>query len=197
MLGKICTPMCPTNELPNDPITVNDLRELVGELRLMARQLLTTESDAHSVTPTALAMTALRRAKLSNQDWENVRWENRSHFFSALSTAMRHALTDHARKRKAKGRRNILYFAPDESMFHDLPNEAEDRPERLILLDEALEKLRSENQRLAATIEQRFFLGFSIPEIAKSLEVSEKTVDRDLKRAYTLLQQYIKEQGKY
>ncbi|HEV8543218.1 MAG TPA: hypothetical protein VGR78_12555, partial [Verrucomicrobiae bacterium] len=64
-------------------IRVDDLRNLLGELRMMARQLLSSER-VHSFTPTALAMTALRRAKLSDQDWSEVRWENRAHFFSAL-----------------------------------------------------------------------------------------------------------------
>lgn len=185
-----------SNEPPAKPISLNDLRELVGELRMMARQLLTMESKAHSFTPTALAMTALRRAKMSDQDWENVRWENRSHFFAALSTAMRHALIDHARKRQAKGRGNILYFPPDESVFRDLPAEAEDRPERLIVLDEALEKLRTGHKRLAEVIHQFYYLGYSIAEIARFSEVSEKTVDRDLQRARTLLRKLIDEQDR-
>lgn len=140
-------------------------------------------------------MTALRRAKLTEQDWETVRWENRSHFFAALSTAMRHALIDHARKRQAKGRENILYFSPDESMFRDLPAEAEDRPDRLMVLDEALEKLRTDHTRLAEAINQFYYLGYSIPEMARFSEVSEKTVDRDLQRARTVLRKLIDERG--
>jgi hypothetical protein len=98
-------------------ITIDDLRNLVGELRMMARQLLDRESHRHSFTPTALAMTALRRAKLEEQSWQEVRWENRAHFFSALAMAMRHALIDHARRRKARGRDNIVYLPPDELLF--------------------------------------------------------------------------------
>src|SRR5690349_5216944 len=74
-------------------IHVDDLKNLVGELRMMARRFLVSEGT-HSFTPTALAMTALRRAKLSEQDWNDVRWENRGHFFASLNTAMRHALID-------------------------------------------------------------------------------------------------------
>src|SRR5580658_461465 len=103
-----------------ESITVDDLKNLMGELRMMASRLLASESAAHSFTPTALALTALRRAKLRNQDWEGVRWENRAHFFSALATAMRHALVDHARKRKSKGRGEIVHVPLDESFFQDL-----------------------------------------------------------------------------
>src|SRR4051812_899800 len=134
-------------------IRVDDLRNLIGELRMMARRFLAGEGT-HSFSPTALAMTALRRAKLLEQDWNEVRWENRAHFFAALSTAMRHALIDHARRKRSKGRENVIYFAPDEDFFRDLPGEAEERPERFILVDEALARLGVEDQRLAESVQQ-------------------------------------------
>jgi RNA polymerase sigma factor (sigma-70 family) len=153
---------------------------------MMARGFLLSES-APSFTPTALAMTALRRAKLKEQDWNDVRWENRAHFFSALGRAMRHALIDHARRKRAKGRESLIYFSPDEDFFLDLPTQAEERPDRFSLLDEALDWLADKNDRLADTIQQFYFLGYSVAEIAAASQLSEKTVDRDLKRARTLL----------
>jgi RNA polymerase sigma factor (TIGR02999 family) len=183
--------MDPANE-GAECIGVDDLRNLIGELRMMARRFLASE-NAHSFSPTALAMTALRRAKLSEQDWSEVRWENRAHFFSALSMAMRHALIDHARKRRAKGRENVLYFPPDEDFLRDLPAQAEERPERFIALDEALARLASEDQRLADSLQQFYFLGYTIPEMAAVSGVSEKTIDRDLKKARTLLRKYLED----
>ena len=174
-----------------DCIRIEDLGNLIGELRMMARGLLINESGAHSFTPTALAMTALRRAKLQDQDWEQVRWENRAHFFSAVATAMRHALIDHARRRKAKGREDILYFAPDEIFFQNLPAVAEERPDRIILLEEALAKLEAGDQRLADAIQQFYYAGYSTAEMARFAGVSEKTVDRDLKRARVLLRKIL------
>jgi RNA polymerase sigma factor (TIGR02999 family) len=174
------------------PINVDDLKNLVGELRMMARRFLSGE-NTHSFTPTALAMTALRRAKLSEDDWSEVRWENRAHFFSALSTAMRHALIDHARRRRAKGRDNVIFFPPDEDFFRDLPGQAEERPERFLVLDEALTRLREEDRRLSDSIQQFYFLGYTIPEMALLSGVSEKTIDRDLKKGRTLLRKYLDE----
>lgn len=173
-------------------IDVNSLKDLIGELRMMARHFLSGE-QTHSFTPTALAMTALRRAKLSDQDWSNVRWENRAHFFSALTTAMRHALIDHARRKKARGRHNILYFAPNEDVFLDLAAEVEDRPARFILVDEALAKLQAEDRRLSDVIERFYFLGYTSAEITAVSRMSDKTVDRDLKRARTILRKYMDE----
>jgi RNA polymerase sigma factor (TIGR02999 family) len=183
--------MGPAKEI-GECIHVDDLQNLVGELRMMARQLLSFEK-VHSFTPTALAMTALRRAKLSKQDWSEVRWENRAHFFSALSMAMRHALVDHARRKKSRGREHILYFSPNEDFFRNLPAEAEERPERFILIEEALAKLGAYNPRLAESIQQFYFLGYTVSEMAVLAGLSEKTVDRDLKKARTLLRKFLDE----
>jgi RNA polymerase sigma factor (TIGR02999 family) len=176
-----------------EPISIEDLQNLVGELRMMARRLLATESQMHSFTPTVLAMTALRRAKLKDQDWETVRWENRAHFFAALTMAMRKALIDHARRRKAKGRDAILYFPPDEIFFSNLPAEADEKPERIILLEEALARVEAEDQRLAEVVRQFYYAGYSIPEMARFAGVSEKTVDRDLKKARVILRKMLEE----
>lgn len=175
------------------PIELENLKDLIGELRLMARQLLAGESHMYSFTPTALAMTALRRVKLKDQDWEEVRWENRAHFFSAVAKAMRNALIDYARRRRAKGRENLVYFPPDENFFRDLPAEAQERPERIIIIEEALAKLDAEDKRLADALHQYYFAGYSIPEMARFGGVSEKTVDRDLKRGRVLLRKLVDE----
>ena len=179
--------------MPDHIISVDDLANLVGELRAMARNLLYSESGNHTFTPTALAMTALRRAKLKDQDWAEVRWENRAHFFSSLALAMRNALIDHARRKRAKGRGNIAYFSPDESIFHRLPIEAEECPDRVIVLEEALARLGTQDQRLAEVVQQYYFMGFTIPEMARSFQLSEKTVDRDLQRARVVLRKAVEE----
>jgi DNA-directed RNA polymerase specialized sigma24 family protein len=178
--------MKPTSA-PAECIRVDDLRNLLGELRMMARQLLYCESHRHSFTPTALAMTALRRSKLQEQEWQDVRWENRAHFFSALSNAMRNALTDHARFRRSRGRESLVYLPPDEDIFRDLSTEAEERPERFLLLEEALLRLSASDKRLADTIHQFYFLGYTTTDMARFNNVNEKTIDRDLKKARTAL----------
>ena len=54
----VVTPMSDSGE-SKETITVEDLENLVGELRMMARRLLVNEGRNHSFTPTALAMSAL------------------------------------------------------------------------------------------------------------------------------------------
>jgi RNA polymerase sigma factor (sigma-70 family) len=157
----------------------------------MARQLLATESNPHSISPTALAMTALRRVKLKDQDWNDLRWENHAHFFSSVARAMRNALIDHARRRKACGRDEIIYFSPDEVIFANLSSEAEERPDRIIVLEEALALIERSDKHLVDILDQYYYAGYSIAEMARFSGVSEKTIDRDLKRARTLLKKTV------
>jgi len=172
---------------------MDDLRNLQGELRLVAARLLSNESQRNTYTPTALAMTALRRVKLKEQDWEDVQWENRAHFFSSLALAMRNALIDHARRRRACGREKVVYLPPDEGIFLDLASEAEERPERILVLEEALSRLQQADPRLAGMIHQFHYFGYSVPEMARFGDVSEKTVDRALNRARVFLKKLILE----
>ena len=160
---------------------------------MIARRLLSTESGAHSFTPTLLAMTALRRAKLKDQEWEDVHWENRAHFFSGLARAMRNALIDHARRKRAKGRNAIIYFPPDENLFSNLPAEAAEKPDRIILLEEALARIEEQDKRLADVVHQFYYAGYSVSDMARFAGVSEKTVDRDLKKARIVLRKLLEE----
>jgi DNA-directed RNA polymerase specialized sigma24 family protein len=172
-------------------ITANDLKNLMGELRMMARSLLLTERDAQTLTPTALAMSALRRAKVADVDWDDMRWENRRHFFGVINITMKHSLIDHARRARAKGRDQVAYLAWDDKVLQNLAVEAAERPAYVIILDEALAILRASDAASADVLEQFYYAGFTVPEIARFSDVSEKTVDRELKKARILVKKII------
>lgn len=172
------------------PVGVDGLRDLMGELRGLARQLLLCESGNHSLTPTALALTALRRAKRTDVDWDDIRWENRRHFFYAISQAMRHALVDYARRRGARGRDRIVYLPPGEDVFLDLPGRADNAPDVLLRVEEAMTLMARENPELAELLSQFYFAGYTVGEIARFSGDGEKTVDRKLKRARVLARMY-------
>ena len=53
----------------------------------------------------------------------------------------------------------------------------------LLRLDVALNRLASEEPRLAELVEQRFFAGMSVSDIAVMQSVSERTLNRDWRRA--------------
>jgi RNA polymerase sigma-70 factor (ECF subfamily) len=177
----------------NEPITVKDLQNLIGELRAMARGLLYAESRSHSITPTALALSALRRAKLQDQDWNDVRWENRAHFFGMLMIAMKHALIDRARAAEAQKRARITYLPGNDPLIEDLATEAVEQPERIINLYEALERLKKAGPTLAELLEQHYFMGYSINAMAAYSKLDERTIKRRLDRARVMLRKLIEE----
>jgi len=105
-------------------------------------------------------------------------WENRQHFFSYASTAMRSVLIDRHRarnvgKRPPADKRRAL----DELPAGEEP--AYNAPVRVIEIGLALERLQELSPRQAEIIDLRFFAGMEIAEISAKLELSEKTVQRD------------------
>lgn len=55
-------------------------------------------------------------------------------------------------------------------------------------LEQALLKLSDASPRLAQVVELHFFAGLGFPEIARLLELSERTVARDWRAARAILQ---------
>ena len=121
-----------------EAFSFEDIESLLGELRGAAISLLSMESNAHSVRPTALVHTALRRCKLKGQDWSEVKWKNRKQFFSAMHNSMRKALVDYARRRNAISRPKITFVVPEDIDLHNLTGTAENHPEQIIALEESL-----------------------------------------------------------
>jgi RNA polymerase sigma factor (TIGR02999 family) len=112
---------------------------------------------------------------------DRVQWQSRAHFLAIAAQAMRNILVSHARSRKRLKRGGGAAHASLE--------EAEDRvaavtlsaaaADRILALDEALERLASLNPRHARVVECRFFGGMTAEETAAVLEVSLGTVKRD------------------
>ena len=174
-------------------ITIAQIEDLMGDLRSMAITLLNLESKAHSIQPTALIHTALRRSKTKGMDWSEVKWSDRGKFLRFMHRIMRQALVDHARKRDADRRPQIEYVSPDAIELYDIPTTLKEHPEQIMALEDALERLTKEDAEMADIIEFHYFSGLNVPEIASILEVSESTIKRNLKRARMVLYKYILE----
>ncbi len=180
---------------PNEPISYENLGVFISELRALACHFLRAESRNPTLTPTALVSTALRRAKPLNMDWGEVRWENRTQFFSHLSSHMRRALVDRARHRKARGRDRVEYLTPDDPHLLNRAWDAEERPEEFLILDEARTELAEINPGLAEVIALFYDLRLPTKEIARIRNCCEKTVDRELGRARVQLRMLYKERA--
>jgi RNA polymerase sigma factor (TIGR02999 family) len=113
-------------------------------------------------------------------------WERRAQFYAFASQAMRSILVDHARKVNAKRRgsgevpldlsEEIIASASDDLAV-----------EEVIVVDEALERLAELHPRMARVVELRFFGGLVVEEVAKVLDTSVRTVEREWTRARAYL----------
>jgi len=95
---------------------------------------------------------------------------------------MRQIVIDHARARMTDKRGGAGLQVVTLDAAADVAD-SELGPDDLLRLDAALTQLASEEPRLAELVEQRFFAGISVSDIARMQSVSERTLSRDWRRA--------------
>jgi RNA polymerase sigma factor (TIGR02999 family) len=151
---------------------LNELMPLVyDELRAIARRRLRYERPGHTLDTVGL----VNEAYLKLFQLDRIQWKSRAHFLAIAAQAMRHILVNHAQKRKRIKRGGGAPHVPlDEA--GDLPSREADR---ILALDDALERLGTLNPRHAKVVECRFFGGMTIEETAVALGVSPATTKRD------------------
>jgi RNA polymerase sigma factor (TIGR02999 family) len=152
-----------------DPTAAEQLLPLVyNELRQLAAAKLTNEKRGQTLQATAL----VHEAYLRLVDVEQVQhWESRGHFFAAAAEAMRRILVENARRKgrqKHGGEWNRVELGEAE-----LATTTTD--ERLLAIDEALDRLAGEDPQAAQLVKLRFFAGFSLTEAAEIIGVSRTT----------------------
>jgi RNA polymerase sigma factor (TIGR02999 family) len=113
-----------------------------------------------------------------------LRAEDRRAFFAYASRVMRSVILNSVRERIALKRGGNRQSSEASSpLASDLPGD-----ERAILdLHEALKDLEKADPRLAHVAEMRYFGGYSEKEIAETLEITERTVQRDWEKARLIL----------
>ena len=159
-----------------DETALDQLIPLVhDELRRLARRHMAGERAGHTLQATALVNEAYLRLIEVNQ----VRWQNRAHFFAMASRVMRRILVDAAR---ARGYQKRGAGAERVSLDETLLVSGEPRQD-LIALDDALNALAAFDLRKSQVVEMRFFGGLSVEETAEALHVSADTLMRDWRLA--------------
>lgn len=138
------------------------------ELRKLAGARMGGERADHTLQPTAL----VHEAYLRLVDGDVPKWESRGHFFAAAAEAMRRILIDSARA-KARQKRNSSGSPVDAENLGDLS--FVDSPERMLELDDALNKLHKQDASVAELVRLRLFAGLSIPDAARAMSVSQST----------------------
>ena len=155
-----------------DQRALDELMPLVyDELRRLAARYMRGERPGHTLQTSAL----VNEAYLRLAGHEEMRWQNRAHFFAVAAQAMRRILVDHARRRGNQKRGGGAHrVALDESLIV-----SDERAAEVVALDEALARLAEISPRKSQLVELRFFGGLSVEEAAEVLKVSPGTVMRD------------------
>jgi len=148
-----------------------DLLPLVyDELRRLAALRMAQESANQTLQATAL----LHEAWLRLVGDGDRTWQNRAHFFGAAAEAMRRILVENARRKSRLKRGGGLVRLNVE----DLDLMATTPDDKVLLMDEALEKLTVEDPEKARIVVLKFFGGLTNQEVAENLGVTERTVER-------------------
>jgi RNA polymerase sigma factor (TIGR02999 family) len=162
-----------------------DLIPLVyQELRRLARHRLRGERPDHTLQSAAL----VNEAYLRLVQQEDLRLQNRAHFFGVAAQLMRNILVDYARNRRAAKRGGGAAPVTLNTAIA-LPRQPQ---VELLALDEALNELAVLDPQTSRVVELRFFGGLSIEETAAVMEVSPATVKREWAVARAWLQRKMK-----
>ena len=144
-------------------------------LRAIAHQRLAAAPGENSLNTTGLVHEAYLRFVESS----GAGFQSRDHFLAIAARVMRNVLVDHARARvaaKRGGGAALLELREDAWVTGVDLDRVED-------LDEALKRLEQLDERQARMIEQRYFGGLSLEEIAGAMDLSLATVKRELRSA--------------
>jgi RNA polymerase sigma factor (TIGR02999 family) len=155
-----------------DPSAADQLLPLVyDELRKLAAAKMAQEKPGQTLQATALVHDAY--LKLVDVDQAH-HWNSRGHFFTAAAETMRRILIDRARKRN-----RVKHGAGRDKLDLEVNCPAsQETPDRLLAIDEALEKLEREQPEIAQLLKLRYFTGVPIKEAASLLGISPATAKR-------------------
>ncbi len=158
-----------------DQAVQEQLSQLIyQELHRLASFYMQKENQGHTLQATAIVNEVY--IQLNNQ---NLNVNNRQHLFALVSNMMRRYLVNHAKTKLTQKR------GGDWSKV-EINSEVDGQQlnlEQLLDFDEALDELAKIDERKAQIIEQRYFGGLELEEIAKAFNISESTLHRDIKVA--------------
>lgn len=156
------------------------------ELRRVALARIAQERPGQTLQATAL----VHEAWLELMGNKDSGWENRAHFFGAAAHAMRRILMLKAR-RKSRLKHGGGQTRVD---VEDVEIPATDADEKILLINEALERLEQEDPEQARVVVLKFFGGLTNEQVAVNLGISPRSVDRQWACAKAWLAQWTSKQ---
>jgi RNA polymerase sigma factor (TIGR02999 family) len=156
---------------------------LYPELKRIARAKLRYRDDRLLMDTGALVNEAYLRL-LSK---ERLVANDRGHFLAYAAQVMRSVVVDTVREQQAERRGGGLqaFVTLNTGALSATPSSSGE--DEILKVHEALEELALIDARLVKVVEMRYFVGLSNQEIADSLGVTSRTVERDWEKARTFL----------
>ncbi len=139
------------------------------ELRRLAAHKLARERPGQTLQATALVHEAWLR--LVREEDRN--WNDSKHFFCAAATAMRRILIENARRKKSPKHGGGL----ERVNLDDVAAAVPVRPDELLALDDALERLAAEDTDAARLVDLRCFAGLGHQEAAGIMGLTRREAD--------------------
>ena len=155
---------------------------LYAELRKIAHRNLKHMGGNPTMQTTAVVNEAYLKIRKSPSGAENS-----AHFLNIASKAMRQIIVDYARSRNAEKRGgDIVHVDLDET-----DKAVQAQADEILLIDDAIQKLSAENERLARVFQFKFFTGLDDDELALAMETSKRTAQRDWMKARAFIADYM------
>ena len=153
------------------PLIYQELRRLAHAQHPRAQDTINTTALVHE-------------AYLKLLDQTRLSWPDRRHFFAYAAKAMRSILVDNARRRASDKRGGSDHRDDDALERVHASGDGTD----LLLVDQALDRLGQISDRLREVVELHVFAGLEFKDIAACMELTERTVFRDWRKARIVLQ---------
>ena len=168
------------------PVSKDLLPLVYDELRSLAAKRLPKGHNEQTIQATALVHEAWLR--LGGDAVKE--WNDRAHFFRAAAVAMRSILVDRARLKAAQKHGG----GQDRLDIDHVDPAAVSQDERVLMVNDVLERLEQEHPERAQVVSLKFFGGLTNKEIASIQGVAEKTVERHWAYAKARLFQMINDE---
>lgn len=166
---------------PETPESTDALFALLyRELHALAERHLRRQGAGFTLGTTTL----LHELYLELADRDALQFPDRARFLGYASRAMRGLVIDYARQRSAAKRGGEFQLL---SLDHDRAADAKMEATDLEELGTALDRLSSVDAALIELVDLHFFCGLSFVEIARLRGVTDRTVQRDWRKARLFL----------
>ena len=159
------------------PMLYDDLRRIGHNQRRSAGMI---------AGPTLQTTALVNEAFLKLRGKMHHRIENRLHFQRLMAQVMRQLIIDYARRQMAEKRGGMLQHEP----LSDQIATPEEDSSFTLLVESALSQLERDQPRQAEMLAASLFAGYTADEIGQMMDVSERTVRREIAkgRAWLMLE---------